>query len=212
MLHKNAVSKELLNTAIALTKLSELSTFRMVDGTAIALQLVHRRSIDIDLFTNEKINKREAVSSLEKVFPESEFYLTQHFIRSVINGIRVELFDDWHTPFLCPPVNQDGLRLAALNDLAAFKLDAIVERREKKDYIDLYFLFRQLGAENILEEFKTYNPYISMKSILFALGEVYVARENKSVMPEMIIDISWREIEQAMTEAAKSYILREKKG
>jgi len=73
---------------------------------------------------------------------------------------------------------EDGLRLASPMDLAALKLDAIIERREKKDYIDLHVLFKSPGSDAILGKFKTYNPHVSEKSVLFALGEVNTARET----------------------------------
>ena len=98
------------------------------------------------------------------------------------------------------------LRLAAMEDLAAFKLSCITERREKKDYIDLFFSFKELGSQSVLVEFKTYNPLLSDKSILFALSEVKSAEENKSPMPHMLIDVSWEEIKDSMVRSAKEYL------
>lgn len=91
---------------------------------------------------------------LRDMFPATEFHITQHSISAEINGVRVELFDEWHTPFMEKPVIADGLRLASLPDLAAFKLDAIIERCEKKDYIDLYVIFQKLGELHVLRQFK----------------------------------------------------------
>lgn len=103
------------------------------------------------------------------------------------------------------PVVENGLRLASIMDLAALKIDAIIERSEKKDYIDLYVIFSVLGAQNVLKEFKLYNPHVSDKSILFALGEVPSARENRSVMPEMLVDISWKEIEGTIKKVGQDF-------
>lgn len=114
--------------------------------------------------------------------------------------------DDWHTPFKTEPLTVEGMRMATLNDIAAFKLEAITERREKKDYIDLYFIFKKLDAISVLNDFTNYNPYISMKSILFALGEVSEARQNKSIMPELLISADWNEIEKSILAAAKTYL------
>ena len=96
--------------------------------------------------------------------------------------------------------------MASLLDIASLKLDAIVERREKKDYIDLYFLFDKLGAENILDHYKKSNSFISLQSIVFALGEVNNARQNKSVMPKMMVDISWNEVEKSILAVAKQFL------
>jgi hypothetical protein len=206
MIHSETVTAELLEIAQRLCEDHRLNMFRIVGGTAIALHIGHRKSVDIDFFACEKVNKREISLLLLDMFPGTEFYITQVSLSAEINGVRVELFDDWHTPFKEEPVIEDGIRLASLPDLAAFKLDAIIERREKKDYIDLHVLFQTLGALHTLQQFKLYNPHVSDKSVLFALGEVEVARVNKSVMPEMLIDLPWVTIEHTMINAAREFI------
>lgn len=206
MIHFETVTAELLEIAQRLCENPQLNMFRIVGGTAIALHMGHRKSVDIDFFTCEKVGKREILPVLRDMFPGTEFYITQHSISAEINGVRVELFDEWHTPFLEKPVIANGLRLASLLDLAAFKLDAIIERREKKDYIDLHVLFQTLGALHVLQQFSSYNPHVSEKSVLFALGEVEVARVNKSVMPEMLINLPWATIEHTIIDAAREFI------
>jgi hypothetical protein len=210
-MHSDTVSQELLKIAQKLSASPELAHFRIVGGTAIDLQVGHRMSGDIDFFTNEKTDKRQVITALKNLFPDAEFTVTEDGIISVINGIKVELFDSWSTPFLEKPVEENGLRLASLKDLSAFKLDAIIERREKKDYIDLYFLFEKFGATNVLDRFKEYNQQVSVKSILFALEQVVEAGKNKSVMPEMLVDLPWSKVEKSMLEAAKEFIAPEKK-
>lgn len=48
--------------------------------------------------------------------------------------------------------------------------------------------------------------YVSEKTVLFALGEVEAARVNKSVMPEMLIDLPWPTVEHAIINAAREFI------
>lgn len=183
MLHKETVTPALLTLLQTLNAIPLLNSFRLVGGTAIALQIGHRKSIDIDLFSNEKAHKPT--------------------IRKVLS---VELYDDWHIPFLNNIVIDEGIRLSTLEDLAAFKLSAITGRREKKDYIDLYFLFRKLGAQVVIGDFKKYDPLLSPKSILFALLEVGTALENASPMPVLLSSINWNEVKETMILAAKNYV------
>jgi predicted nucleotidyltransferase component of viral defense system len=206
MIHTETVTPQLLEIGQQLASVPSLSAFRLVGGTAIALHLGHRKSVDIDFFSNDKTIKSTVANDLRKLFPGHEFFLTQHSISSEIRGVRVELFDDWPTPFLEQPLIESGLRLASLNDLAAFKLEAIIERREKKDYLDLHIIFKSIGAIRVLQKFRNYNPHVSVKSVLFALEEVHTARDNKSVMPEMLIDVSWKEVEKSMIDAAREFI------
>lgn len=206
MIHRNTVTEELLQVARQLCKIPELKNFRIVGGTAVALHLGHRESVDIDFFTDVKIDQARIKRILQDAFPESPFDTSTGSISSVIQGVKVEIFDDWITKFQDDAVIEDGLRLASLMDLAALKLDAIVERREKKDYIDLYVLFKSLGAVRVLEKFKSYNPHVSEKSVMFALNEVTTARDNKTVMPRKFIDVSWKQIEASMRKAAQDFL------
>jgi hypothetical protein len=206
MLHKETVNHELIEILQTLSEVSELQSFRLVGGTAAAMQIGHRKSIDIDFFSNEKINKVVIASKLFIYFPDIKVFIGTDSIRAEVKGVRVELYDDWHTPFKTEPIILEGMRIATLKDLGAFKLEAITGRREKKDYIDLYFIFETLGAISVLNDFRNYNPYISMKSILFALGEVDEAQKNKSIMPELLTPVSWEEVEKSMIDAAKAYL------
>lgn len=207
MIYLQTVNEDLLQVARKLCELPELEEFRIVGGTAVALHFGHRISVDIDFFTGEKVNKKQTAALLMDKFPGSEAYIMQYGVRSEIQGIKVELFDDWSTKFHHDAVVEYGLRLASPMDLAALKLDAIIERREKKDYVDLYVLFKSLGSDTILEKFRMYNPHVSEKSVLFALGEVNAARNNKSVMPEMLIDVSWKQVEASMLKAAEDFLV-----
>jgi hypothetical protein len=214
MLHKKSISAELLYLLQFLNSKSEFNQFRLVGGTAIALQLGHRRSIDIDLFSNEKVDKVNLRRLLNKEFLNEQITLTSTNLRAEINGVRLDIYDEWQIPFRKNSVLEDGIRMAALEDLAAFKLSAFTGRREKKDYIDLFFLFKKLGAANVLTEFANYEPLLSPKSVLFALTEVTTAEKNKSPMPDMLMSVSWNEIIESMKLAAKNYIVlaEEKRG
>jgi hypothetical protein len=204
-LHKEAVTEELWDVLKKLMSIEPLFSFRLVGGTALALQMGYRKSIDIDFFSNEKTNKKTIVDSLKNKFPGAEYVTTSYSVNARISGVKIDIFDDWSIPFQKPPLEVDGLRLSALEDLAAFKLTAFTERREKKDYVDLYFLFKELGGLNLLQQYKTYNPLLSPKSLLFALHEIDTAESNKSVMPEMLVPFSWEQAKISMSTVAKEY-------
>jgi hypothetical protein len=122
MIHTGTVSAQLLAIGQQLCANPQLNSFRIVDGTAISLHLGHRKSVDIDFFTGEKVNLKEIRFILRDVYPQQEFDVTQHSISASIKGVSGELFVDWHTPFLEAPVIEGGLRLASLPDLSALNL------------------------------------------------------------------------------------------
>ncbi len=65
-----------------------------------------------------------------------------------VDNIKVDIYN-WAVSFIEPPIVSDGLRLASLNDIAAFKLDAITTRKTKKDFYDIYFLLKKLPFEEM---------------------------------------------------------------
>ncbi len=204
-MHKETVTPELLEVLHKLMSVEELTPFRLVGGTAIALQIGHRKSIDIDLFCNEQVNKRSIVASLQQTFANTECFTTSYSINARINDVKIDIYDQWSIPFHKPFLKEEGIRISALEDIAAFKLTAFTERREKKDYIDLYFLFNKFDGVELLKYYKNYNPLLSQKSLLFALHEIDTAEVNKSVMPEMLLPFSWTQAKKKMHQVAKDY-------
>lgn len=187
-------------------QVDELSHFRLVGGTAIALQIGHRKSIDIDLFSNQKADLTRIAKTLGSLFRDvKNLTLTDTHISVFLNGVRVDIYDDWHIPFLKTELHVDGIRVAALEDLAAFKLSSLIGRRDKKDYIDLFFLFKLLGGKNILSSYKQYEPLLSEKSIVFALNEAATARDNSTPLPDMLQSIDWDEIIKLFLHESRNY-------
>ena len=205
MIYKGTVKPELIKVAQKPCSIEILNSFRIVGGTGIALQIGHRISIDIDFFSNEKIGKSIIANSIKENFPEVELTVSTYNVKATINGIRVEIFDDWGTPYRQPPVIEENMRIASLQDIAALKLTALTERRQKKDYIDLYFLFKKFDSLALLIDYKNYEPALSDKSLLFALDEVKTAETNKSEMPMMIAEVSWDDIKKEMYTASKKF-------
>lgn len=92
MLHKETVNNELIEILTTLSLVPELQSFRLVGGTAAALQIGHSRSIDIDFFSNEKINKGIIASKLSRYFPETKAFIGPDSIRESIKEVRVEIY------------------------------------------------------------------------------------------------------------------------
>ena len=121
-----------------------MSQFRreyyLVGGTAIALYIGHRRSIDFDLFKPSAINHKR---NLEKISSSSFEYLVTRRVSEqmnlIINDVKVTFFQ---YPFpVIPNAKYEGyFRLPSLLQLAAMKAYALGRRSKWKDYVDLYFL------------------------------------------------------------------------
>ncbi|MBI4262464.1 hypothetical protein HY624_02990 [Candidatus Uhrbacteria bacterium] len=138
--------KEILTeTQIGLLSLAQKFSprFGLVGGTAIALHLGHRRSIDFDLFTETEFktasirSKILRYTKIDTVFKDEEGQLTL-----VINGVRFTFF---HYPFPIAFSIHFGhwCRIPDLLTLAAMKAYALGHRAKWKDYVDLYFIIKR---------------------------------------------------------------------
>lgn len=116
--------------------------FYLVGGTAIALYLGHRRSIDFDLFKSTKFNVKKILSKMEKY--KLHYRINRNVaeqLNLVINGVKFTFFE---YPFQIPHSNtfENTINLPNLLDLAAMKAYALGRRSKWKDYVDLYFIIK----------------------------------------------------------------------
>ena len=136
--------------------LSLISEFKreyyLVGGTAIALYLGHRRSIDFDLFKFAPLNRKK---NLDKVrssgFTSMVTWNVTDQMNLVVNDVKLTFFQ---YPFHIKADNDfDGIiRLPELLDLAAMKAYALGRRSKWKDYVDLYFLLKEQFSFDIISQ------------------------------------------------------------
>ncbi len=126
--------------------------YYLVGGTAIALHIGHRRSIDFDLFTYDALKPKSIITQIE-----AENY-TYNITRRVSEQMNITINDVKFTFFQYPfkidakRKFEDVLRLPELIDLAAMKAYALGRRSKWKDYVDLYFLLKDhYSAEQIIQ-------------------------------------------------------------
>lgn len=117
--------------------------FYLVGGTAIALHLGHRRSVDFDLFKLSRLNhKRNLDRIVVAGFAHQVTRRVEEQMNLVVNGVKLTFFQ---YPFPVVPEDKfrDVFRLPSLLSLAAMKAYALGRRSKWKDYVDLYFLLTE---------------------------------------------------------------------
>lgn len=147
-----------------------LKQFSLVGGTALALQLGHRKSIDLDFFTTEDYKPMVIINFLQKKYNLKIFQQTETMLISSVEGIKVD-FVKMAYPILFPVTVVEGVRMLDIKDIAPMKLKAIVQRGGKKDFYDMYFLFQQFKLQEILDLFKQkfqiYDLFHVVKSLTY---------------------------------------------
>ena len=116
--------------------------FGLVGGTAIALHLGHRRSIDFDLFSNEKFGNKELLNKIWKRQKIDNIIVNKlDELTVIIEGVKFTFF---RYPFEIKydHVFEDVIKYPDLLTLAAMKAFALGMRAKWKDYVDLYFVIK----------------------------------------------------------------------
>lgn len=127
MLYLETVSAPLLKIIQAVSSSPAFLDFRLVGVTALSLVFSHRKSVDADFFTDQPFNKRIAEDELLKLLPGFVIMKeSPHGFAGIYEGVKLDLYT-WNVPFLLPAVEREGIRMAAIPDIVALKLDAAVE-------------------------------------------------------------------------------------
>jgi predicted nucleotidyltransferase component of viral defense system len=151
MLLTKTLAPDTLELLKTLMQKPYLNDFLLVGGTALSMQIGHRISVDLDLFSNEIFDTTELKSLLAEDFSSfiAEFERGNSLICS-INNIKVDLIR-FRYGFTFPIIEEDGIRLADIKDIAPMKIDAISGRGKKKDFFDLYFLLQRYSLKELLD-------------------------------------------------------------
>lgn len=196
MLQKQTVSIPLLKALETLMQENILKDFRLVGGTALSLQLGHRLSLDIDLFTDNQSIDMLKIESILKTRTIYEFRNVERSGITLVNSLKFFMNDikidlcKWPRKFKEPYIAVGNIRMATLNDIANFKLDAISARVNKKDFIDLYFLGEKLGGENFINNYLKQTEKATIKTVIENLQRAQGAFDNKTPMPVMLKPLS----------------------
>ena len=164
MLHKNPfiINAATFRLIQELQAIPELKEFHLVGGTALALQLGHRNSIDIDLFTQNEFEAGDIIHLLEKDYRVSTTLARKGTLLAVVNDIKTD-FIRHHYELLNPPIVEEGISFLSKEDIAAMKFHAIIQSGKRlKDFIDIYFLLQHFSMKQMIGFF-TANTHTPMR-------------------------------------------------
>lgn len=160
MLHYNTVNNLLKESLVKLMAAKEFKNFRLVGGTALSLQIGHRRSIDIDLFSDGTYGSID-FKSLERFLQRSFPYVDYLSIDNPALGMSFTIgnnredvvkLDVYYTdPFIQPAHVVDNIRMATVEEIIAMKIDVVQRGGRKKDFWDIHELLDKYPINTMLE-------------------------------------------------------------
>ncbi len=174
-LYWNTVNDKLRESLLLFMENEIFNDFRLVGGTSLSLQLGHRLSVDIDLFT-DVMHKAIDFETIDQFLRKNFNYVSSPtdvsigFGRSYILGesrndsIKLDLYQT--ETFLEEPIIRENLRLAGIREIGAMKMDVIQRGGRKKDFWDIHELLNRFSIDQLITLHELKYPYIHEKKLL----------------------------------------------
>lgn len=205
MLQLNTIDSAVKNLLIELTNADYLKNFALAGGTSLSLQLGHRKSIDIDMFSFDTVDMNEISLTLENSFTDIQIRNTNKvFIFCNINSVKCDFVDYSKKKLIRPIETIDGIRLYSKEDVAAMKFHAICGRGSKKDFYDIYSLLQEFSLKEMLDfydyKFNSDNSWMALRSLQ------YFDDADTQEPPELISSFpDWSEIKKILIDTVNNF-------
>ena len=188
-----------------LSRQNFLRSFYLAGGTGCALHIGHRLSYDFDFFSQDEFDIVAVKNTLRNQGRFVIDYSDADTMTGRFEGTKISLFR-YAYPMLEEPVDRLGVRLASLADIGCMKIDAISSRGTRRDFVDLFFILKNLGFD--LKAFfgsfeRKYGPCgFNRHHVLKSL--VYFDDADKEPEPEMLVDFSWSATKRFFVESVRA--------
>lgn len=187
-----------------LMKDEKLKDFNLVGGTALSLQIGHRISVDIDLFTTKDFDSKAMLKYLDITYnaKPTESRLYKNTVLTYINNVKVDIISHKY-PLLNPMEEKEGVRMISNEDIGAMKLHAIHQSGKRyKDFVDMYFLLEDQPLKFYLEAYqKKYNKDPYWASIGLNTYDRIETFDSVDVLKEK--QTNWKQVQKRLEKATK---------
>jgi len=209
MLQHSAVYPTTLELLKKLMQIPELSDFFLVGGTALALQLGHRISVDIDLFTQNEFDTKKIYATLTNSFSISDVTEEKNTLNCNISFpeksnklVKMDMIK-YSYPLIKPIVNIENIRLLSIEDIIPMKLSAVAGRGAKKDFYDIYYLLKSYSLYQMFDLFEIKFPNVNKFHIIKSLS--YFEDADIEPNPLTIEKENWKKIKEYIISVTNKY-------
>lgn len=186
----------------------ELKGFSLVGGTALSLLYGHRKSVDLDLFSNIPFENEKIIKAFEKKF-KSAFdnrAATPRFgIFCFVNEVKIDLVRHPH-PLIRTEEIKEGIRMFSTEDIMAMKVQAILGRGKKKDFWDIAELLTHFSVADFIqfhkEKYATQNLMITVPQAI-----TYFADAEESEDPISLKNQTWPKVQEVIKTKVREHLV-----
>lgn len=181
--------------------------FYLAGGTAVALHLGHRRSIDLDWFTEGELDDPQRYAA--QLRADGVEWTTRQTapgtLHGAVDGVKVS-FLSYHYPLLAEPtpITGYGCQMASLDDLACMKLAAVAQRGSKKDFVDVWALAEHgFHLERMVADYQQKYATEDISHLVTSLS--YFDDAEREPMPSMLVAVDWSAVKAELRRLVKAF-------
>ena len=178
--------------------------FALARGTGLSLQIGHRQSIDLDIFSPDNFDTRQIELILSST-PGLHFEFVnsnKKMLFAFINHIKCDFVQE-PAKLINPFIDYDGVKYFSVEDIAAMKMHTICGRGKKKDFFDIYALIEIYGWQQMLEWFEKKYDSSQLYFLWRSINYFEDAEEDADIAGFPPFTKSWKEIKEFITEKCK---------
>ena len=176
-------------------------------GTALAMQVGHRTSVDLDFFSEQNQPMQLIVSELQKAIKNLVITrIEEHTLFAKAGDTDISLF---YYPYklLNPFVEHKSLYLASIEDIVAMKIAAIIQRGTRRDFVDIYYLLQDFSLKQMLEltrnKFPGYQDSMALRALIY-----FEDADSEDIARGIQVfdkDYSWEKAKKKILSEVKKY-------
>ena len=192
-MYPEAINQKTQRVFHQINKAEFIADFYLAGGTALAIHLGHRESIDLDFFSQKEFSLEKIKKELSMLGSFTLISEEEGTLHGLLDEVKISFF---YYPYsmLFPFIEFEKVFLADERDIASMKIDAISSRGSKKDFIDLYFLLERYSLNEILEFFEKKYNQIKFNRLHILKSLIFFEDADKEPEPIMLKNISWDKV------------------
>lgn len=207
-MHQETIDARTKRVLESLGETDFIKDFYLAGGTALALQIGHRKSIDLDWFSKKEFSNAELKYVLSglglgklKIYSEDEKTLNID-----LHGVKTSFFGYRYRTLFPFEKYDKNVNMASIADIACMKIDAISSRGSKKDFIDLYFMLQKYSLEKLLNFFDKKYKEIEYNHLHILKSLIYFRDAENDPTPLMLKKIGWEEVKKEIKRQVREYV------
>lgn len=170
--------------------------FYLAGGSALALHLGHRLSVDLDFFTPRPFDAPELARRLTEAGKFVQEQRKKDTLLGTLDQVKVSFFR-YSYSMIAKSEKTLNTAIASVPDIGAMKLEAIGTRGKKRDFIDLYFICRaQHTLEDVLDWYREKYRGVQVNLVHYVKALTYFEEAEADPMPQMLKRVSWGEVKR----------------